>query len=237
MRDLIWYLNRHNFIPSIQAHARTLPKTEHQSLLSQIEMRPLKRGEIVCFPGESSRYTYLLKEGHVRISRITPGGRTLALDILDPGHLFGEISLCGQTPRQEVAIAMSPALICKFPRGYIESLVRSDPEFALRITKAMGDRLLKIENRMEDMLFCPVPVRLARLLLSLSDRYPVLTDEGCRGIDLPLTHQEIGELIGANRETVTARLGQFRKEALIASHRHRIVLLDEARLLEKSKQL
>lgn len=235
MQELIWYLNRHNFIPSIQAHARSLPEAEYRSLLSRIEMRPLKKGEAVYFPGEPSTYTYLLKEGHVRICRITPEGRTLALDILDPGHLFGEISLSEPKPRQEVAIAMGPALICKFPREYMKALVRSDPDFALRITKAMGDRLLQIENRMEDMLFCPVPVRLARLLLSLAGRYPNVDGEGQRRINLPITHQELGELIGANRETVTACLNRFKKEDLISYHGHRITLLDEARLMEKSE--
>lgn len=207
-----------------------MTEDQRNALLLTTEMSHLKKGEIVYFPGDPADYAYLLKEGHIRVSRITLEGKTITLDILDPGNIFGEMALTGQETRSEIAEALTDALICTFPRQILKQIIESSPEMAFQVTKIIGLRRLEIENKIENLIFSTVPVRLARLILALAERYPAKNPEGKRYIDLPLTHQDIAQLVGANRETTTTLLNRFKEENSISFHRHMIVLEDESQL-------
>lgn len=161
------------------------------------------RGETITLPHDGAPpHAWLLKEGRVRLVRLTPDGRTLATDILGPGEVIGEASLLAGTGEAESAEAVEDALLCRIPAGLLRELCERNPELSMHIAKRVGRQRLRIESRLADLLFCTVPVRVARLLLDLSERYGK-TMSGGTLIDLRLTHQEIGDLVGANREAVT----------------------------------
>lgn len=225
MMDGLWYVECFNFFPAMS-------KEEMETLLKTTEVRSIRKGDAIYFPGDPADYAYLIKEGHVRISRISPEGKLLTLDILEPGNIFGEMVVAGQQRRSEIAEAMEDCALCVVPRSVLMSLVEANAKMALHITKIIGLRREKIESRIENLLFCPVSVRLARLFLGLADHYPGRTTEGYRMIDLRLTHQEIGSLIGTNREIVTVTLNRLKQQGLLVSLQHKIILMDEAQLTQ-----
>jgi CRP-like cAMP-binding protein len=102
-------------------------------------------------------------------------------------------------------------------------------DVALHVTKLLGFRRRRIENRLRNILFRSNRERIVGLLLEL------LTAHGQRvertwEIRLRLSHQELANLIGATRESVTVALGQLQREGLIEVHRRRIRVLDRGRL-------
>lgn len=192
-------------------------------------MESVKRRQVIFLPGDPAGVVYFLKTGRVKISRINEEGKEMTLAILEPGEVFGELELLEGIPRDTVAEALDDASICVMQRPDFEEMLKRDPNTSLRLTKLIGLRLKKIENRIENLVFRDVPSRLAGLLLQLARELGV---EDGRGILLQvrLTHQELAGLIGSTRETVSATLGEFRRQGLVEIGQRKIVLRDTAGL-------
>lgn len=186
-------------------------------------MWEVKKRQPIYLPDDPSNTVYLLKKGRVKIGSSTPSGKEVTFEILDPGEIFGELEALEDSPREALAETLDDALICAIRREDFTRYLREHPGLMVRLTKLMGFRLRKIQSRVEDLVFRDVPARLAHLLLELkkTDGVP----EG-GGIRVKLTHQEMANLIGCSRETVSATLGQFRKRRLIRIDGRSITILD-----------
>ncbi|MBI3610455.1 MAG: Crp/Fnr family transcriptional regulator [Nitrospirae bacterium] len=156
-------------------------------------------------------------------------GKELTLAILEPGEVFGEMEVLEGMPRDTVAEALDDVSICVMQRSDFEALLKKDPNTNIRLTKLIGLRLKKIESRIEDLVFKDVPARLAHLLFELSKEFGV-QENGQTRLSVKLSHQELANLIGSTRETVTATLGDFKRRGLIAFDGRRLVILREKEL-------
>lgn len=103
------------------------------------------------------------------------------------------------------------------------------PNVTVKLTKLIGLRLKKIQSRVEDLVFRDVPARLAHLLLELGRTDGVADQQGIR-LKAKLTHQEMANLIGCSRETVSTIMGQFRDQGLIHMDGRTITILKEKEL-------
>jgi CRP-like cAMP-binding protein len=169
--------------------------------------------------------TYLLKKGRIRIASSAPSGKEVTFEILDPGEIFGELEALEGFPREALAETLDDSLICAIRREDFTRYLREHPDLMVKLTKLIGFRLRKIRSRVEDLVFRDVPARLAHLLLDLkkTDGFP--EGAGIR-LGVKLTHQEMANLIGCSRETVSATLGQFRERRLIRIEGRSITILD-----------
>lgn len=185
-----------------------------------------ERGRVFYNPAEPAEVLFILKRGEVAVSRISPDGKKLVVATLGPGAIFGEMTIVGQRMHESYAEALTDCLICVMSRRDVEDLLLGDPRIAVRLVHALGQRLSDAEARIEEMAFRGASARLAAMLLRLA------TDNDWRGRPTltGLTHQQLAELIGTYRETVTLTLNQFKAEGLVEIGRRRVALLDPARL-------
>jgi len=130
--------------------------------------------------------------------------------------------MIGESLRHTFAEAIEDSLICIMSRADIERLMLENPRVALRMIEALGRRLALCETRLEEMAYRSVPARLAAVLLRLSH------DQ--EGNPVMITHQELGDMIGALRESVTKVLNEFQQAGLITLKRGRILIHDQAGL-------
>lgn len=158
-----------------------------------------KRGERITVQSTTSGHAYLVKEGHLRVIRSSPEGRAIALDILSPGDVIGITPVMTEDSDADSAEAMDDVLFCRLPASMLREALEQNPGLALHFSKRVGLRRRFVETRLMDIAFCTVKVRLARLLLELAQRFGVPGHQSTL-IDLKLTHQEIGDMIGSNRE-------------------------------------
>lgn len=100
------------------------------------------------------------------------------------------------------------------------------PTVMFKLTKLIGLRLRKIQSRVEDLVFRDVPARLAHLLSELSKTEGVADKQGIR-LKVKLTHQEMANLIGCSRETVSTTMGQFRDDGLIQMDGRTITIVNQ----------
>ena len=193
---------------------KDLTRDEIERLGKEFPMQVCTSGTRFFNPDDPTECLFILKEGQVELYRLTASGKKLVTRRLGPGSIFGEMGLMGQTMHGEFAEATGDALVCTATRVDLLRILREHPDVAVRLLEAIGNRVKVLEERLEHAVFSPVPVRLASFILANAD----LKGGSVSG----LTHAEIGDTIGALRQTVTETLSKWREEGLIEVGHKRI---------------
>ena len=199
---------------------RAISWTEHPS------------GQIFFAPEESGDRLYLLRRGRVRIYKLSPEGRALTLLILEPSSLFGEMALAEGWVHDTFAESMTECSIGTIGRDDLRRALNTYPSASLRFMNIMSRRLRALERKLADIAFKSVPQRLATVLLSLANPQDEQADSSTPPAVVRYTHQQLAEMIGSYRETVTKAIGEFREAGLIRVEEDAIYLTDMARLRE-----
>jgi CRP-like cAMP-binding protein len=197
-----------------------LSTTELEEMDRQITMSSCAAGRIFYMPEDSGEVLFLLKKGRVQLYRISPNGKKLVVETLGPGAIFGEMSLVGQGMHNTFAEAVDECLLCVMSRADVERLMREKPMVSFRFVEALGDRVTSLESRLEEIAFKSIPARLASLLLRLSE------EQGDGSVVIGYTHQDLGEMLGTYRETVTQTLNEFKSDGLVTISRKRVEIQD-----------
>ncbi len=215
--EKIWYLRRVDLFAGVSDR-------EMQEIADRTTMRNVDRGHLIVHPDEPPEMVYVIKEGRVKVSRYSADGREQILALLEPGDVIGELALVLETEAVHVE-AFEDTLVCGMHREDFLGLIQRQPELMLQVMKALAERLRAAEEEIADLVFHNVPGRLASLLLRFAHAYGRSTPAGHR-LDLRLTHHDIGAMIGATRETVTAVFSRLREEGIIAFDQRHIIIRD-----------
>jgi CRP/FNR family cyclic AMP-dependent transcriptional regulator len=202
-----------------------LSTEEIEQLNSQLPSIHLERGEIFYSPEERTERLFVLERGKVRIFRTTPDGREFTLAVVESGTVFGEMALTAQWLERAYAQAMEPSEVSAILREDLERLVLERPEVGLKIMHLLSERLRRYETRLEDISMKDVHSRLASIIVLLTESEGVRTGAGYR-IPARYTHQQLGEMIGANREAVTRAFGVLQDEGVVELRRRLIYIPD-----------
>lgn len=190
----------------------------------QITMSSCEPGRIFYMPEDTGEVLFLLKKGRVQLYRISPNGKKLVVATLGPGAIFGEMSLVGQGMHNTFAEAVDECLLCVMSRPDVERLMREKPQVAFRFVEALGERMTSLESRLEEIAFKSIPARLASLLLRLAGEQ--VKGNGANTAVSGYTHQDLGEMLGTYRETITQTLNDFKADGLVDISRKRVEILD-----------
>ncbi|MGC8492789.1 MAG: Crp/Fnr family transcriptional regulator [Syntrophobacteraceae bacterium] len=215
-RTKFWYLKNIDML-------RRLNDEQFQMVHDLSTMRKIKKGETLYLEGSSDKNIYILKEGVVKITRVTSGGREVTLELFKQGSIFGEMAIIDPQERTESAEVVEDGLICKMAKRDFDRLIEQAPSLSTQITKMIGFRRCSVENKLIDMLFNTVEQRLAKVLLNLLDDFGMDTGDG-RLIDLRLTHRDLAALTASTRETMTATMNKFKNEGIIRYQGKHIVV-------------
>ena len=202
-----------------------LSTEEIEQINGQLPDHHLERGEIFYTPEERSERLFVLERGKVRIFRMTPDGREFTLAIVESGTIFGEMVLTAQQLEGAYAQAMEPSEVSTMAREDLERLVVQKPEVGLKIMYLLSERLRRYETRLEDATMKDVHSRLASIIVMLVESEGVRSGTGYR-IPAHYTHQQLGEMIGTNREAVTRAFGVLQDEGVVELRRRLMYVPD-----------
>jgi CRP/FNR family transcriptional regulator len=204
-------------------------------LLGILEELDIPKHQMIFSPGAPSDAIYFIEKGRVRLTRLSTEGKTVILALLGPGDLIGEAAWeAGE--HDSYAETLEDSRIYQISREAFQSLIRENPEFGIRLIQIIGSRLKQAQARIEDLVFRQVPSRVARLLLTLAENHGKVTPKGIR-VEFPLTHQEIADLVGSSRVTVTQILNRFRSSHWIDIESKRVTIHDLNALEEVVKHV
>ncbi|BCB95580.1 cyclic nucleotide-binding protein [Dissulfurispira thermophila] len=206
-RTKLWYLKNIDIFANM--------RDEEYSMIDRLsEMKEIERGEILYLQGSSDKNIYILKKGAVKITKLTPQGREIILDIIKGGSIFGEMAHTDPREHDESAEAIEDSLICILKKEDFNKLLNMVPGLAIRLTKMIGFRRWKIENKLIDLLYCTVEKRLVKTILNLLEDFGIPHNGGYL-LKIKLTHKDFADLIASTRETVTATLSKLKDQGYI----------------------
>jgi CRP-like cAMP-binding protein len=194
------------------------------ALQARMQRRTFDRGETIFFKGDDGDTLYVILSGEVKIVLASPEGQESILIVFGDGDFFGEMALFDSKPRSADAVAVSPTTTLTLHRREFEQFVRENPEVAFPIFRALTARLRRTTHRLEDVMFLDLATRVAKKLLQLAAKHGVETARGVR-IDLPLSQQELAEMVGATRPRVNEQLRRLAHDGLIEVDRQTITLV------------
>jgi CRP/FNR family transcriptional regulator len=152
--------------------------------------------------------------GTLKVTKLLASGREILITILQAGSIWSDRAVLNGYWRDVFIEAMDQSDIVTIDNAAFEDFIRSRPEivssFMVRISEQVSDAL----TLLDDFRGRDVASRLASVLIRFSKQYGVPTDNGVR-IDLPVTHQDLANMIGTARETVSRNMGRFRKKGMV----------------------
>lgn len=172
------------------------------------------RGEFIYMPGDSAEFVYILRQGRIKLSVLSESGKEIAIDIIQPGEIFGEFALVDESPRSNMAQALDDMLMWVFRKRDFTHLLAGQPKLALSYIRLVGDRRRRMEKKLSDITSKAVSARVCELLHELSttdsEVEPAANDHL-----VPLTHHDVASLIGAARQTTTTVLNDLERRSII----------------------
>ncbi len=182
------------------------PLSEHEldDLLRSASFLEIEKGkELIIGPEEHAQRMLLAVAGQLQVYEVAlSSGREHTLWVLGDGQAVGTTGLIPRWTRELHVRALEPSVVCRVPQRDLEALVRSNPEVGLRLARTLATQLQLMEDRWADMVEKEVSERLAGLLYMLVESAGVISKEGPM-IPTRYTHQQLGSMIGSNREAVT----------------------------------
>ncbi len=183
-------------------------------------------------PGNSM---FILKKGLVKISIEDQNGREIILRILYPTDFFGEMSLLENAPRSATVTTLEPTDALILYRDHFLNLIEKSPKLLLNMTAVLSRRLRRMNELIRSLAFYDVYGKVARVLLNLAEEKGRTTEQGTI-IDLRLTQQELAELAGMSRETMTRTLRDFQQAGCLRIESGIITIL-EIDMLKREMQI
>jgi CRP/FNR family transcriptional regulator, cyclic AMP receptor protein len=196
-----------------------------ETLASLTVRKRFRAREVILRKGDAALQIYVILRG--RVKTITTGGegRHAAFSIMGPGEVFGEVAVLDGERRSATITALEPCELVLIQRNDFFHFLERAPQAAIKLLEVLARRLRRLSERVEDSTFLEVPGRLAKQLVRLADRYGQKHGANVR-IQLKLSQQELGDLVGATRESVNKQLRAWVSEGLVEQSTGMLVILD-----------
>jgi CRP/FNR family transcriptional regulator, cyclic AMP receptor protein len=187
------------------------------------------KGAMLFLQGQTSRGVFILCSGRVKLSTSSVDGRTLILRIADQGEVLGLPATVTEKAYELTAEVIEPAQANFIPRQDFLNFLREHGEVALRVAQQLGETYHSAIAELRTIgLSHSAGEKLARFLLDLSTDHAEKT--GAIRLSLTLTHQEIAQMIGTSRETVTRSFAEFKKKNLVQVRGSTLIICSRAGL-------
>jgi CRP/FNR family transcriptional regulator len=186
------------------------------------------RNQILFFEGGSAQHLFALHSGLVKIVKSLENQKERITGVLFPGELFGLESLTDAS-YPLTAVALRECEICAAPREDFSSYLRTNPDIALGMVRFLVGELERVRKQMTDMSFKDARMKLATFLLSLITP-DTPANNGNLNLTLPLSRQEISEVLELSPETISRTLTSFRREQLVTARGRHLVIQNRAGL-------
>ncbi|WP_170376330.1 Crp/Fnr family transcriptional regulator [Ruegeria profundi] len=180
----------------------------------------LDKNETLFDQDDEGDALYAIVEGTLEVSFLAMSGRKLALTLMRPGEVFGEIALFDSGPRTATVAAAEPSRVLRVRRRDVMEQIRQHPDLAVDMVRLAGLRMRSMSSQLNEQVFLPMPIRLARKLLHLSS----LQDDPTERITL--SQSELAEFVGATREAVSKTISIWKRDNVVEASRGGLLIHD-----------
>jgi CRP-like cAMP-binding protein len=199
-------------------------KAEEMVALAQAARRqPCNKGQVVFSQGDPANQMFLLKTGRVKLSKITEEGNEITLNIRKAGDFLGESMLIEDADYPLTALCLEDTLICGFTKTAFEKLILENPNIGLQVIKNLSNRINWLTKRVGSFSLTNLEDRLYQVLTQVAREHGIESSRGSV-IQFPLTHEELGFLVGAHRVSITKAMKNLREAGRILQEGRTLIL-------------
>lgn len=211
----------------------TLPATAIEDLADRASIRSVGAGAVVVAQNEPGDAMFIIMSGRIKVMMSGDGGREVTLSFLRSGDSFGEMSLFDQAPRSAHCIAAEATTLLALARDDLMRHIQAHPRTALNLVSEMARRLRRADETIAQLALCDVNERLIHRLVGLA------REEGSTGPDGLVvrrrpTQQELANMIGSCRETISRAFNQLARDGLVIQRGRSLVITPA--LVERSER-
>lgn len=177
-----------------------------EAIASQLIERRYAKDAVVVEEGLSGDYMYVIRSGSVKVTRASGDGREKIMALLEGGDFFAEMSLLDQRPRSATVRTLEATDLLALSRVAFLDLLTRSPSLSLGVIRVLTQRLRDADEQASSMSFHRVDERVKNLIERIAQ------PEGEEGVRITprLTHQQIADMVGTSRETVTRAIKQLK---------------------------
>jgi CRP/FNR family transcriptional regulator, cyclic AMP receptor protein len=207
----------------------TLSQDEFNQLERIFVMRSFGKGQIIFLEEETGTYMYLVLSGKVKVTKAGTGGKETILAIHRAGDFFGEMSLLDGKTSPATVSAMEDAKIISVSGVDFHKYLMHNEKVMLQIIQVLCARLRQVWQT-QSLNSSTADARIRMGIYQLAKRHGIRDAHGTI-IDLKITHQELADMVGTSRETVTRTIARLREQGILEIEQRRITLIDAEALL------
>jgi CRP/FNR family cyclic AMP-dependent transcriptional regulator len=182
--------------------------------------KSVESGTTIFSKGDPGTSLFAICKGVVTIAVPAGGGREAVFNQIGKGNIFGEIALLDGRPRTADAVAMTDCELFVIERRDFKPLLREEPDMALQLIEILCERLRHTTEQAENLIFLPLPARLARALLRLSQSQAEAPER-----KIAITQKALGGIISMSRESTNKQLAIWERRKWVRLGRGEIAIL------------
>ena len=205
---------------------QSLSAEELEPLAQVTITRSFNRDSVIILAEEEGDALFIIKKGQVKVSIVSEDGREVILSLLGDGAVFGELSLLDGKPRSANVIAIEDTTLIMLRRQDFLQLVHKAPQIAIELLAELASRLRRTDRQIEGLALLDVTSRISETLLQLAGDNGVENEEGVTINNRP-THQELANMSGTTRETVSRVLKRLEAQGYIRCQGRTIAIMRE----------
>jgi CRP/FNR family transcriptional regulator len=190
-----------------------LPPADLNAIAEFVIVKGLENGDYLFREGDPAQGFYIVQKGAVNIHRVNPSGKEQVIHIFRAGESFAEATLATQTGYPADGRAVEPSQVLLVQKSGFLSLLRRQPELALRMLASMSLHLRTLVGQLEDLTLKDVETRLANWLVK---RCPDPESRQPACIELRTTKRVLAAELGTVSETFSRTLAKFREQKLVS---------------------
>lgn len=214
-----WFVRPYEILSNLDSKT----KAELFALGTAIEV---EKEELVFHAGSVSDYVYILLAGRIKIYELTPEGKEVILWFCFAGEMFGLAEIIHGSKRAVHAQACSDISVLKINHQRFLDYMQRNPKLGLSVLQLLACRLRELGDMMANLVADDVRSRVIKLLTRLCSRYGKVEANEIR-LSISLTHQEMADMIGTTRQTVTTVLNCLKREGALRICNKTIIIFDD----------
>lgn len=203
--------------------------TMHEKFMLLGTPMSFNKGAFVYQQEDYTKQFYYLAKGKVKISIFGEDGTEKIIAFQEKGTLFGVTSVFDKGPYRETAQVITPSRVYAISVSKVIQAIQMEPKIALCIIRACARRIRLLTSEVERLSFSSAKTHIAQVLAQVIISHGKITDKG-KKLEIHLTHQELADIVSAERSTVTRVLNEFRKMGIVEKDKWDLIVVDEERL-------
>lgn len=224
--EKIQYLSQFNLLNSL-----SMEDLIEMDQLTSITTVP--KNTFIQTPETFSEGLYFVKKGKVRMYKLNSEDKQFTLDILSEGNVFGEMDVISLGTRDLYIETIEESDICLMNKERFENFLIQRPRFMMKLIKVLSNQINNMSNLAQHLALGNLHDKILYALIKLSVQFGFTGNDEYYRIDLPLSHQEIANFVGATREAVTVALQELAKEKVIKTG-FKTIYIHRDQLVEKN---